>query len=147
MSDDVEQIEGDQKVIYEQRCNDFRSLNAFLWQSPLIIMTLTGGLWFAVASFDVSNGARSILLLFAGIANMLMIIAFIRLRYVMQSVLRDIRKYDGKKSVGGNYMIVSCFCALLAVAAIGSFYASCRPEAYFTKGAVPSVPCPPVKVG
>jgi hypothetical protein len=143
MSDDVEQNQRDQKVIYEQRCDDFRSLNGFLWQSPLIIMTLTGGLWFAVASFDISNRARSMLLIFAVIANVLMIIAFIRLRYVMQSILKDIRAYDGKKKIGGNFMIVGCFCTLLAVSAIGSFVASCHPEAYFTKGAEIAKTCPP----
>ncbi|TIV49441.1 MAG: hypothetical protein E5V88_24645 [Mesorhizobium sp.] len=91
MSNDIANEPPDQKVIYEQRCEDFRSLNGFLWQSPLIVMTLTGGLWFAVASFDINDRARSMLLIFAGISNLLMIIALIRLRYVMQRVLADIR--------------------------------------------------------
>lgn len=82
---------------YEQQCEDSRSLNGFLWQSPLIIMTLTGGVWFAVASFAISNSARAMLLVFACLANLLMVGALIRLRWVMQSVLRDIRAYDGKR--------------------------------------------------
>ncbi|KHA62668.1 hypothetical protein NI18_21505 [Sphingomonas sp. Ant20] len=82
------------KVIYEQLCNDFRSLNGFLWQTPLIIMTLTGGLWFAVASFDMSEMARSRLLLFATLANIIMIIALFRLRYVMQRIQNQIRAHD-----------------------------------------------------
>ena len=135
MSDDVASVAPDQKVIYEQRCQDFRSLNGFLWQSPLIIMSLTGGLWFAVASFALSETARTMLLIFAGAADVLMIGALIRLRYVMQSVLADIRAYDGKHAVGGNYIIVGIFSALLAMAAIGSFVASCHPGAYFTKQA------------
>lgn len=102
MDDDVAAEGRDQKAIYEQRCEDFRSLNGFLWQSPLIIMTLTGGLWFAVASFALSDGARTMLLVFAGLANLLMIGALIRLRWVMQSVLRDIRVYDGKRRIDGN---------------------------------------------
>ena len=106
MDDDVAAEGRDQKAIYEQRCGDFRSLNGFLWQSPLIIMTLTGGLWFAVASFALSESARTMLLVFAGLANLLMIGALIRLRWVMQSVLRDIRSYDGKHRIGGNYIIV-----------------------------------------
>ena len=125
----------DQKAIYDQRCQDFRSLNGFLWQSPLIIMTLTGGLWFAVASFALSTEARTMLLIFAGIANLLMIGALIRLRFVMQSVLTDIRAYDHKHAVGGNYIIVGIFSILLAVTAVGSFWASCDPSAYFTKQA------------
>lgn len=135
MADDVASVAPDQKVIYEQRCQDFRSLNGFLWQSPLIIMSLTGGLWFAVASFALSETARTMLLIFAGAADMLMIGALIRLRYVMQSVLADIRAYDGKQAVGGNYIIVGIFSALLAMTAIGSFAASCHPGAYFTKQA------------
>lgn len=123
----------DQKVIYEQRCEDFRSLNGFLWQSPLIIMTLTGGLWFAVASFAISNSARSMLLIFACLANLLLIGALIRLRWVMQSVLRDIRAYDRKRLVGGNYIIVGIFSTLLLLTALGSLYTACYPSAYFTK--------------
>ncbi|TMV04501.1 hypothetical protein [Brucella haematophila] len=125
----------DPNVIYEQRCEDFRSLNGFLWQSPLIIMTLTGGLWFAVGSFEVSDRARSMLLIFAGISNLLMIIALIRLRYVMQKVLADIRSYDGKGKIGGNFIIVGTFCMLLLFAAVGSFVTSWGPSAYFTKSA------------
>jgi hypothetical protein len=135
MGEDVAAIAPDQKVIYEQRCQDFRSLNGFLWQSPLIIMSLTGGLWFAVASFALSVDARSMLLFFAGVANVLMIGALIRLRFVMQSVLTDIRAYDSKHSVGGNYIIVGIFSLLLAMTAIGSFVASCNPGDYFTKSA------------
>lgn len=133
MSNGITNEPPDQKVIYEQRCEDFRSLNGFLWQSPLLIMTVTGGLWFAVASFEVTDRARSMLLLFASISNLLMIVALVRLRYVMQRVLADIRSYDGKGKIGGNFIIVGTFCTLLLMAAIGSFAASCDPSAYFTK--------------
>ncbi|MEI9425734.1 hypothetical protein O7A70_31940 [Mesorhizobium sp. Cs1299R1N1] len=135
MSNGIANEPPNQKVIYEQRCEDFRSLNGFLWQSPLIIMTLTGGLWFAVASFEISDRARSMLLVFAGISNLLMIIALIRRRYVMQRVLADIRSYDGKGEIGRNFIIVGTFCALLLFAALGSFVTSCGPAAYFTNKA------------
>lgn len=133
MSNSLTSDAPDQKVIYQQRCEDFRSLNGFLWQSPLLIMTLTGGLWFAVASFELSDEARSMLLLFAGTSNLLMIVALIRLRYVMQRVLTDIRAYDRKSSVGGNYYIVGVFCLLLLAAAAVSFTGSWAPSTYFTK--------------
>jgi hypothetical protein len=133
MTDYVAAQSPDQKVIYEQRCEDFRSLNSFLWQSPIIIMTLTGGLWFAVATFAISNSGRSMLLVFAGLANLLMIGALIRLRWVMQNVLRDIRAYDGKHAVGGNFIIVGIFSTLLLMTAIGSLAAACQPSAYFTR--------------
>lgn len=126
----------DDAAIYDQRCQDFRSLNGFLWQSPLIIMTLTGGLWFAVASFDLSPSARSMLLIFAGIANLLMIAALVRLRLVMQSVLRDIRRLDALHKISFDFTIVILFSSLLAMAAIGSFVASACPEKYFVKATV-----------
>lgn len=133
MTDDVASELRDQKVIYEQRCEDFRSLNGFLWQLPVIIMTLTGGLWFAVASFALSNNARSMLLSFACLANLLMIGAIVRLRCVMQSVLRDVRTYDGRHAIGGNFIIVGIFSALLLLTGFGSLVAAKNPAAYFTK--------------
>jgi hypothetical protein len=122
------------KVIYEQLCNDFRSLNGFLWQTPLIIMTLTGGLWFAVASFELTATARSNLLVFATFANLIMIAALYRLRYVMQRIQNEIRRHDGRPVIGPNYFIVTCFALLLLAAAIGSWCASRSPEIYFNKG-------------
>lgn len=125
----------DDKVVYEQLCNDFRSLNGFLWQTPLIFMTLTGGLWFAVSSFELSPIARSWLLVFAGIANLLMIAALFRLRFVMHKIMCRIQQLDGRPDPKMNFFIVSCFSLLLLTAAIGSFIASCDPPRYFTKAA------------
>jgi hypothetical protein len=125
------------RVIYEQLCNDFRSLNGFLWQTPLIFMTLTGGLWFAVASFDMTAAARSWLMIFAGVANLIMIAALVRLRMVMQNLLTKIQAYDGRPAIGPNFFIVSCFSALLLLASIGSFVASADPAAWFSKAARP----------
>jgi hypothetical protein len=125
----------DDKTIYEQLCSDFRSLNGFLWQTPLLFMTLTGGLWFAVASFELSTAARSALLAFVGIANLLMIAALYRLRFVMHRIMDRIQNLDRRPDPKWNYFIVSCFSLLLLVAAIGSFVASCDPGRYFTRAA------------
>lgn len=123
----------ERKVVYEQLCADFRSLNGFLWQTPLIFMTLTGGLWFAVASLGMSEMARSRLLLFAGLANLLMIAALYRLRVVMQRIQDEIRRHDGRPTIGPNYFIVTCFSALLLIAATGSLLASRSPGDYIIK--------------
>ena len=128
----------DEKVVYEQLCNDFRSLNGFLWQTPLIFMTLTGGLWLAVASFELSLLARGWLLTCAGLSNLLMIAALYRLRYVMQRIMTRIQQLDGRPDPKMNYFIVTCFSLLLLMAAIGSFVASGDPAAYFTKAAPPA---------
>lgn len=118
------------ETVYEQLCSDFRSLNGFLWQTPLIVMTLTGGLWFAVSSFHLTSSARSALLIFATIANVAMIVALYRLRYVMDRVQHQIQRYDGRPKIGPNYVIVTCFAILLGLSAIGSLVASCHPENY-----------------
>jgi hypothetical protein len=106
-------------------------------------MTLTGGLWFAVASFDMSTGARSMLLIFAGLANLIMIAALVRLRLVMQSVLIDIRRLDTLHKIRFDFTIVILFSLLLLMAAIGSFVAGACPQKYFTKGAVTPVAARP----
>lgn len=129
------------KIVYEQLCHDFRSLNGFLWQTPVIFMTLTGGLWFAVASFDLTRDARSWLLIFAGAANLIMIAALFRLRAVMQRLLTKIQTYDGRPAVGPNYFIVSCFSLLLLLAAVGSFVASSHVAGWFGKAAPTPPPC------
>lgn len=119
------------KIISEQLCEDFRSLNGFLWQTPLIVMALTGGLWFAVASFNLTDMGRSALLAFAAIANCSMIVALFRLRYVMQRIQDQIRSRDGRAVIGPNYTIVICFSVMLSLAVIGSLIASSSPGLYF----------------
>lgn len=118
-------------VVYEQLCADFRSLNGFLWQMPVLLMTLTGGLWFAVASLGLTPTARSDLLNFAGIADLLMIVALFRLRIVMSRVQARIRKLDGGETHKVNYVIVVIFSILLACASFGSLRAARSPGEYF----------------
>ena len=81
----------------------------------------------------LSTSARSMLLIFACLANLLMIGALVRLRWVMQQVLDDIGVYDGKRRTKGNYTIVMIFSAMLLFTAIGSSIAARDPAAYFTK--------------
>ena len=124
------------KVVYEQLCQDFRSLNGFLWQTPIIVMTLTGGLWFSVANFELTDEARRALLVFAAAADMLMIGALIRLRYVMATVQAEIKRRDGRPSAGQNGIIVGLFSLLLALTAVGSAIAAHDPAKYFTKRSI-----------
>lgn len=121
------------KVAYEQLCNDFRALNAILWQAPVFFTTLTGGLWFVAASFDLAPDAQIWILRFVAAANVLMIVALIRLRLVMESYRRRIREYDGRPTTRYNFIIVGCFSILLALAALGSGIASCHPDQWLPK--------------
>lgn len=80
--------------IYKQRCEDFRSLNAILWQVPVMLMTITGGLWFAIAKFDMSQYSRVGLLLFVVIINVIFMRVLYRLRQVMESLLERIHCFE-----------------------------------------------------
>jgi hypothetical protein len=120
-----------QDKIYSELCADYRALNIILWQMPLLLMTFTGGLWFAVASLTLSEAARSDLLRFAGLADILMIVALFRLRWVMAGLQKRIRGLDGGEASKVNYVIVSIFAFLLALAAFGSYRASEDVRSYF----------------
>ena len=122
-------------LIYEQNCQEFRSLNGFFWQVPLIMMTLNGGLWFSVASLDLAPMAQRGVLLFAAFANIVMIFGLWRLRSVMQSLLGQIHAYQGTTPPGRAKIIRYLFQALLFWAAAGAFIASLDPARYFTRGA------------
>lgn len=134
MNNPSDELRGiDPKIAYEQLCNDFRALNIILWQAPVFFMTLTGGLWFVAASFHISPEAQAWILRFVAAANVLMIVALWRLRFVMEGHLTRIQAYDGRASSRWKYIIVSCFSALLLLAAVGSAAASCHPDQWLLK--------------
>lgn len=122
-----------QQTIFEQNCEDFRSLNEIMWKIPIIVITLTGGLWFGVGSMNISNDAKTYLLVLAGAANVIFILVLIRLRFVMNQILKDIKAYQ-VKSMGWGYIFVGLFSLLLAFSAVVSFYAACKGAVFFTKG-------------
>jgi hypothetical protein len=117
------------KVVYEQNAQHLRSLNQFLWQVPTIAITLTGGLWYGVTKIDAFI-VREGLLLFAGLANILLVIVVLRIRFLFGQYLGAQRGFNPKmelKSERGpfglpGWTVVSCFVALLAIGAIGSIY-------------------------
>lgn len=122
-------------LIYEQNCQEFRSLNGFFWQVPLIMMTLNGGLWYSVASLDLAVTAQRGVLWFAAFANVVMICGLWRLRDIMESLLEQIHAYQGTKPKGRAKIIQFLFQALLFWAAAGAVIASIDPSGYFTRDA------------
>jgi hypothetical protein len=122
-------------LIYTQNCEQFRSLNGFFWQVPLIMMTLNGGLWYSVASLDLSEGAQRGVLGFAVIANIVMMFGLSRLRSVMQDLLVDIHHFQGTHPPGKARRIQYAFQGLLLAAAAGALWVSCDPSAYFIRKA------------
>lgn len=121
-------------LIYQQNCEEFRSLNSFFWQIPIIMMTLNGGLWYSVASLDLSTVAQRGVLSFAVFANLVMAVGLWRLRSVMQNLLASIHEYQGTSLSGRSRIIQVLFQLLLVFAAIGALAASLNPERYFTRG-------------
>lgn len=119
--------------IYEQNCQEFRSLNGFFWQVPLIMMTLNGGLWYSVASLDLSVSAQRGVLSFAVVANIVMAVALGRLRNVMESLLTQIHAFQGTIAPGRARLIQYLFQCLMLFAALGAFIAALSPQQQFTR--------------
>lgn len=113
-----------QSQIYEQRCAEFRSLNGFFWQIPLIVMTLNGGLWFAVATLDLTVIARGMILVFAAGANSAMIVVLWRLRRLMETLLEQIRAAEGVTEPNGGRVVLWVFCIVFGVAGLGALGAA-----------------------
>lgn len=82
------------KSAYEQNCQQFRSLNQIMWQVPMIAVTLTGGLWYAVATLKgVDSGTRIGLLAFCAAGNILLILMINRVRDVMEAHLKKMEEF------------------------------------------------------
>lgn len=121
------------ELAYQQLCEDFRALNAIFWQTPVIVMTLTGGLWFSVATFDLTDHARDALLIFGAVADAVIIFCLFRLRSVMRGLQTQIRTLDGRDKLGLSYQIVWALTGLLALALAGSLYAAAQSDAFFDR--------------
>lgn len=72
-----------EKEAYEQNYQQFRSLNQIMWQIPVLAMTLTGGLWFAVSRAESTPLIAAMLLLTAVIGNIALVVVLRRFRFVM----------------------------------------------------------------
>lgn len=77
-----------QKICYDQNCQHMRHLSQIMYQIPLIAMTLTGGLWYGVATLvNIEPLIKDSLLLLSAIANVCLIIIINRIRDVMAAYL------------------------------------------------------------
>jgi SAM-dependent methyltransferase len=117
---------------YNQNSETFRSLNGQMWQIPLIAMTLTGGLWFGVASLSKESTLwflRPSLLLVACLGDILLIIILERLRHVMGEYLHWLRAAhprgfvvaEGEHWWNSPKIVKTCFQIMLGFAALTSF--------------------------
>ena len=125
-----EQVWEKEKIIYQENCTNFRHLNEILWRVPVLAMTLTGGLWFGIASLNISNNIRIVLLLLSCVANLIFIVVLFRLRKIMDRYLRDIRNFENKELSHG-YIVVSFFSLLLFVSASCCAYIIWKVNCFF----------------
>lgn len=124
--------------IYQQQCAEFRALNAVFWQIPLIMMTLNGGLWFALASLELTDTGQRFILVFAAVANVVFIVSLIRLRLLMSALLARIHAVEGAMTAPLAKITVVAFCGLLLLAALGAVLAALNPGAVLATTAKPS---------
>lgn len=121
---------------YNQNSETFRALNALMWQIPLIAMTLTGGLWFGVASLSKEEGLsylRPGLLLLAAVGDVVLIVVLERLRHIIGEYLawlqaaqpRGYVAATGTRWWNSSKVVKVAFQAMLAFAAVISFVLSC----------------------
>jgi hypothetical protein len=121
------------QACYEQNFEQARTLNAQMNQVPVLAMTLTGGLWFgAGVTSNLDAEFRFALLIFAGLCDLALILAILRIRDVFESYLEKIEKFCPSNFASGvpskpkmpwlgSYSMISIYCTLIFVGAIFSF--------------------------
>jgi SAM-dependent methyltransferase len=115
-------------AIYNQNAETFRALNALMWQTPLIGMTLTGGLWFGVAKAEATPLFQLLLLFLTATGDVALIAVLARLRYIVERYLDWLRAFDANGFVdapGAGYWtkpvrVRSMFQIMLLLAAVAS---------------------------
>ena len=134
MTDENRAFERD-KAAYNQHSESFRSLNTQMWQVPIISMTLTGGLWFGIASSSINDYAAGSLFLFASICNILFIFILKRVRFIMELIIEKLTEFNPKyainpkKSTKGtkflrqDKLVISIFSIMLILSSSLSFTA------------------------
>lgn len=123
-----------EQACYEQNFEQARTLNSQMNQVPALAMTLTGGLWFgAGVTSDLPVEFRFALLLFAGLCDLALILAILRIRDVFESYLEKIEPFhpasfasgkpkNPKMPRLGSYSMISIYCTLIFVGAVFSFF-------------------------
>lgn len=118
------------KSCFQQNSEHIRSLNQIMWQIPLLAMTLTGGLWYAVATTpDLPRSAQNGLLILAGIADLALVLVLARIRFVMEGYIEKAKDFYEAGHPNTRHwllrrgLVVTVFSFLLAISGLGSLYA------------------------
>ncbi len=123
---------------YKENSEHLRALNRFLWQVPLIAMTLTGGLWYGIAQGMVGD-IRKPLLAFACLANVGLIIIMVRVRFVFDRILKVTRAFNPEATADTHSdnlflrerVVMVVFCTLMGFAAVISLVGAIAPDKLF----------------
>lgn len=120
-----------EKACYEQNYQQFRAMNQIMWQIPIIAITLTGGLWYAVSTQQGIALFRAPALFLGAVLDLALIIVLIRVRYVMGAHLERLRAFypDGFVEAAGTEegaslfhrrkVVLYAFNVALGIAALG----------------------------
>lgn len=81
------------KICYEQNFEQFRAMNQIMWQVPLLVMTLTGGLWYAAATLEIASLLKVAISLLSVVWDVTFIFVLVRVRHVMEAYLSQLRKF------------------------------------------------------
>jgi hypothetical protein len=143
------------KTCFEQDLQSFRALDESMWKIPMIAITLTGGLWYGVASgADLPLIATRVILGFAGFVNVCLILVLWRVRHLMAAHLTNVKAfYAGPGGPGApkvdwlpqaseflrSKFVVKCFTAALSLAAVLSFLGIALPSRMRKKENAPTI--------
>lgn len=115
---------------FQQNSEHIRSLNQIMWQIPLLAMTLTGGLWYAVATTpDLPRTAQNGLLILAGVADLALVLVLARIRFVMEGYIKKAKEFCETGHPNTHHwflrrgLVVIVFSILLGISGLGSLYA------------------------
>ena len=83
-----------EKACYEQNSESARGINRQMNQLPVLVITLTGGLWYGAAVAErVGDVASFGALVFAAICNLCLVLAALRVRDVLRSYLEKAEEF------------------------------------------------------
>ncbi|WP_420469869.1 hypothetical protein [Brevundimonas sp. FT23042] len=128
-----------EEKIYTEHCAEFRALNIIFWQIPVIVTTLNGGLWFALASLDLTVWGQRMILGFAVVVNIAFFVALVRLRAIMERLLERIRRFEGRGRERGAYTVLTLFGLLMAIATAGAVVVAANPPLFLKRDAPKSI--------
>lgn len=118
------------ETLYTEHCAEFRALNALFWQIPVLVTTLSGGLWFAVASLDLTDDGQAAILWFSAAVNVAFFVALWRLRAIMEGLLKRIRRFEGRPEGAKSYIVLTVFFLLMGLASVGAIIVALEPSRY-----------------